>query len=125
LPAAPSIVTPGDPGQDRGRPSRDEPRRPDRDRDVRPAAPPAPLVPAAPAAPAVLVPAPPPAVRPAMREDDRRGRANEEVRQLMDRSGDGRYRGAVRNDRGDRPDRQGRDGRDNNRGDRPDPRNGN
>jgi hypothetical protein len=63
-----------------------------------------------------------------MRDDDRRVRANEEVRQPMDRSGDGRYGGAARNDRGDRPDRQdrqGRDGRDNNRGDRPDPRNGN
>ena len=126
LPAAPAIVNPGDPGQDRGRPSRDEPRRPDRDRDVRPAAPPAPLAPAAPAAPAVL--APPPAVRPAVRDDDRRGRANDEARQPMDRSGDGRYGGAARNDRGDRPDRQdrqGRDGRDDNRDDRPDRRNGN
>lgn len=126
LPAAPAIVAPGDLGQDRGRPSRDEPRRPDSDRDLRPAAPPAPVAPAAAAAPVVLAPAP--AVRPAMREDDRRGRANEEVRQPMDRSGDRRYGGAARNDRGDRPDRQdrrGRDGRDNNRGDRPDPRNGN
>lgn len=137
LPVAPAIVNNGDGGQERGRPWRDEPRRPDRDRDARPAAPaaPAPLAaPMAPAAPPVLAP---PAPRPAPRDDDRRGRVNEEVRQPMDRSGDGRYGGAARNDRGDRPDRpdrgnrdnnrdNGRDGgRDNNRGDRPDPRNGN
>lgn len=126
FPAAPAIVNNGDSGQDRGRPWRDDPRRPDRDRDVRPAAPAAPAAPMAPAAPPVFAP---PAPRPAPRDDDRRSRANEEVRQPMDRSGDGRYGGAARNDRGDRPDRPDRGNRDNNRGDnrgdRPDPRNGN
>lgn len=128
FPVAPATVNNGDGGQDRGRPSRDDPRRPDR--DVRPAQPAAPM---APAAPPVLAP---PAPRPAPRDDDRRSRANEEVRQPMDRSGDGRYGGAARNDRGDRGDRPDRpdrgnrdnnrgDSRDNNRGDRPDPRNGN
>ena len=78
-----------------------------------------------PAAPAVQAPAPAPVVRPGMREDDRRGRANQEARQPMDRSGDGRYGGAARNDRGDRPDRPERGNRDNNRSGRPDPRNGN
>ena len=128
FPAAPAIVNSGEGGQERGRPSRDDPRRPDRERDFRPTAPAAPVAPVAPA-----VPAPPAAARPAPRDDDRRGRVNEEVRQPMDRSGDGRYGGAARNDRGDRPDRPDRgnrdnnrdNGRDNNRGDRPDPRNGN
>jgi hypothetical protein len=124
LPVAPATVNNGDVGQDRGRPSRDDPRGPDRGRDVRPTAPAT--------APAVA-PAPMPAPAPAVRQDDRRGRGNEDVRQPMDRSGDGRYGGAARNDRGDRPDRPDRgnrdnnrdNGRDNNRGDRPDPRNGN
>ena len=119
-PVAPATVNDSDVGHERGRPSRDDPRGQDRGRDVRPAAP------AAPAVPAVLMPAP--ALRPAVREDDRRNRVNEGARQPADRSGDGRYGGAARNAGGDRPDRQdrqGRDGRDNNRGDRPDPRNGN
>ncbi len=79
------------------------------------------------AAPVVIAPAqvPAPVVSPAAREDDRRSRANEIVRQPMDRSGDGRYGGAARNDRGDRPDRPDRGNRDNNRVNRPDPRNGN
>ncbi len=124
FPAVPANVNNGDGGQERGRPSRDDPRRPDRDRDVRPTAPAAPV---APAAPPVF--APPAAARPAPRDDDRRNRGSEEIRQPMDRSGDGRYGGAARNDRGDRPDRPDRGNRDNNRGDnrgdRPDPRNGN
>lgn len=118
FPVAPAIVNNGDGGQERGRPSRDDSRRPDRDRDARPSPPAAPM---APAAPPVLAP---PAPRPAPRDDDRRSRANEEVRQPMDRSGDGRYGGAARNDRGDRPDRPDRGNRGDNRGDRPDPRNG-
>jgi len=114
-PVAPAAGNNGGAGQERGRPSRDDPRRQDHERDVRPAPP------AAPAAPA-LAPAAAPVVVPAARADDRRGRGNEEVRQPVDRSGDGRYGGAARNAR---PDRQDRDNRDNNRGDRPDPRNGN
>lgn len=136
-PAAPAVLNGGERGQDPGRDWRHEGRRPDRERDARPvmpAAPAAPVAPMAPAAPPVLAP---PAPRPAPRDDDRRGRVNEEIRQQMDRSGDGRYGGAARNDRGersDRPDRGNRDnnrdngrdgGRDNNRGDRSDPRNGN
>ena len=130
FPVMPAIVNNGDGGQERGRPSRDDPRRPDRDvRSAPPAAPMGPpAAPMAPAAPPVFAP---PAPRPAARDDDRRGRATEEVRQPMDRSGDGRFGGAAREARGDRADRQDRQDRDNRdrgdrgRGDRPDPRNGN
>jgi hypothetical protein len=119
LPVAPSPapVNQGDVGHERARPSRDDPRRQDRERDVRPAPPAAPAIPAPVLAPAVV-----PVVIPAARADDRRARSNEEARQPVDRSGDGRYGEAVRNAR---PDRQDRDNRDNNRGNRPDPRNGN
>lgn len=132
FPVAPAIVNNGEGGQERGRPSRDDPRRPDRDRDPQPTAP---AVPVAPAAPPVF--APPVVPQPAPREEVRRSRVSEESRQTTDRVGNGRFYGPARNDRGDRPDRSDRGNRDNNRdngrdgdrdrdrGDRPDPRNGN